>query len=63
MHVERRVLAFGVEDRLAHLGRQGAVLLECRWRYHAGHAELVEARHLPVERALRGIGLGGAFGG
>ena len=57
------MLALGIEDRLAHRGWQGAVLLDLRGRHQAGHAELVEAGNLAVERALGGAGLGRAFGG
>jgi hypothetical protein len=57
------MLAFGIEDRLAHLGRKQAVLLDFRRRYQTGHTELVEASHVAIEGALGGTGLGGAFSG
>jgi len=63
VHIERRVLTFGIEDRLAHLGRKQAVLLDLRRRRQAGHAELVEAGDLAVEGAFGRSGLGGTFGG
>jgi hypothetical protein len=63
MHVERRVLALGIQDRLADFRWQGAVLLDLRWRHEAGHAELVEASHVAMEGAFRGAGLGGALSG
>lgn len=61
--VERRVLAFGVEDRLPDLRRQRAVLLDLGRGDETASAELVEARHLAVEGALGGAGLGRALGG
>jgi hypothetical protein len=62
MHIEGRVLASGIEDRLADLRRQRAVLLDFgRW-HEAGHAELIEAGDLPIEGTLGSTGLGGAFG-
>ena len=50
--VERRVLALGVEDRLADLGRQGAVLLDLRGRHEAGHARAGRSGR-PGGRAVR----------
>jgi hypothetical protein len=47
--IKRRMLAFGIEDRLAHLGRKQAVLLDFRRRYQTGHTELVEASHVAIE--------------
>jgi len=60
--VERRVLALNVNDGLADVRRQRAVLLQLRRHHAARHAELREAGHLPVERPLRRPGLGRALG-
>ncbi len=59
--VERRVLAFDVNDRLADVRRQRAVLVHLRWRHEAGHAEILEAGYVPVEGPLRCPGLGRAL--
>jgi hypothetical protein len=61
--VQRRVLALAVEDRLAHTGREGPMLLHLRRWDETGHAELLETGDLAIQGALGCAGLGGTLCG